>query len=262
MESRDTVKSAKRALEIFELFEKIRRPARLSEIAELLSYPQSSASVLMNSMKNLGYLNYDPIDHTYAPSLRVALLGGWLQFGHISRSQVLELLKTVRQKTGEATILSTRNGVHVQYVYTLDGAGPTRMGVKPGTLRPICRTPPGLLMLAQLTDAEIGKIVRRVNANAAECDREILADVLAAIEQARKDGYVAGLRLIDTGVASIALRLPFGDVFDTPLVVSVWGPAESVMARKDELVSMIRGVIADHYHPSNDIETQSESVIA
>ena len=55
-----TVKSAARVFEVLEYFDRIRRAATVMEIARTLDYPQSSTSVLLRSMVELGYLEQDP----------------------------------------------------------------------------------------------------------------------------------------------------------------------------------------------------------
>jgi DNA-binding IclR family transcriptional regulator len=243
------IKSAKRALEILELFEKIRRPARVSEVSELLSYPQSSTSALMNSLRSLGYLVFNPEERTFSPSLRVSLLGGWLQFGQIGREQVFELLSSIEAKSAEATILSTPDGVNVQYIYTLDGPGPIVMRFKAGTLRPICRTAPGLVLLAHFSDAEIGRIVRRSNAEADEHGQVVLADVLKLVAQARVNGYLCLAGSFRADIGTVASRLPFVDMFGKPLAVSISGPVDRIVAREAELLHIIQQEISDFCSP-------------
>jgi len=240
------IKSARRALELLELFEKIRRPGRVSEIAEMLGYPQSSTSALMHSLKNLGYLIYDPDERTFAPSLRVALMGGWLQFGTYARTRIFELLSAIRDTTGEATILSTRNGVYVQYICTLDPAGPLDLTFRPGTLRPITRTAPGLILLEECSEAEIGRIVRRLNAETGAGEQTNQQDVLEQIERFRKQGYLALSGSWHPKIATVAMRLPVRDAFDKTLVISVSGPARRIVSNETEILRIMREKVAEY----------------
>ena len=79
MSEPSTVKSARRVLEILELFSQGLRKATVMTVANALTYPQSSTSVLLSSLATLGFLRFDPTDRTYSPTLRVMLLGagGW-----------------------------------------------------------------------------------------------------------------------------------------------------------------------------------------
>src|SRR3546814_16884099 len=48
------------------------------EVRRTLGYPQSSTPILLRSLASLGYLNYEPLNRTFRPTIRVALLGAWL----------------------------------------------------------------------------------------------------------------------------------------------------------------------------------------
>src|SRR3954467_12300537 len=77
------VKSAGRVLQVLEFFDEVQREARVQEIAERLSFPQSSTSVLLKCLVQLGYLDYDANSRSFLPSPRVALLGTWLDKGPV-----------------------------------------------------------------------------------------------------------------------------------------------------------------------------------
>ncbi len=88
MAPRDPVKSARRVLEILERFEAEKRPLGVSEIAQVLGYPLSSTSMLLNTLARLGYLNLDPASRKFAPTMSVAMLGDWIVSGDEGRSRV------------------------------------------------------------------------------------------------------------------------------------------------------------------------------
>ena len=74
-----TVKSAQRVLEVLEYFAATRDPATVAEVSRQLAFPQSSTSMLLSSLETLGYLTYDADDRTFRPTVRVMLLGSWIQ---------------------------------------------------------------------------------------------------------------------------------------------------------------------------------------
>jgi DNA-binding IclR family transcriptional regulator len=233
------VKSAQRTLEVLELFEKLRRPVRVSEIAKLLRYPQSSTSVLVNSLRRLGYLNFDPDTHSFAPSIRMALMGGYLTFDGVDSGQILDMLSSVRDRTGCATILSTRNNQHLQYVYTLDAPSEVLVSLTPGALRPLTRSAAGIVLLTKCGEAEVGRILRRWNARREADDRDALASVLAEIEAARESGHAFLLRRLEPTMGSLAVLLPFRDSFGKPLAVSISGSADRMERVHEDLLRII-----------------------
>ena len=240
------VKSAKRTLEILELMERLRRPARVSEIAKLLGYPQSSTSVLINSLTQLGYLNFNPETHEFAPSIRVALVGGYLRFDTLHAFQVLDLLSAVQQHTGLTTILSSRNGVHAQYVYVVPAPGRGIEGLRAGSIRPLTRTAPGVLLLAECSPDEIGRIVRHLNTLPDIGHHENLDAVLKEVREARKQGYAWTVRRLTETLGSVAVKLPVRDSFGKALAVSVSGSADEITASAPDLARQMSQDIAAH----------------
>jgi DNA-binding IclR family transcriptional regulator len=235
-----------RTLEVLELFEKLRRPLRVSQVCSILRYPQSSTSVLMNDLKLLGYLNLDPIAHQYTPSLRVAMIGGYLKFDGVDGHQVLNLLSSIRDKTNFATLLSARNGVHLQYIYTLDPPGLLMQTFKAGKLRPITRVSAGLVLLAACTDAEIGRIVRHQNSLPEEWEREDLAEVMKQVYATRQRGYACLQERLRKRIGSLAITLPFRDSLGKPLALGVSGPADEVSRDQEKLVEILHNEVRAH----------------
>jgi DNA-binding IclR family transcriptional regulator len=73
------VKSAKRALDVFEYFASRRRPATVGEICAALTLPQSSTSLLLRSLHKLGYLRYSMRTRRYFPTDKFRALGEWIE---------------------------------------------------------------------------------------------------------------------------------------------------------------------------------------
>lgn len=252
MAEAEAAKSARRGFEILELFEKLRRPAPVSLIARSLGYPQSSTSVLLKTLRELGYLSYDPEERVYAPTMRVALLGAWVQVGNFGRANILELLSEVHRSTGETTILATQNGLQAQYVHVLETDAPLRLVYKPGTLRPLCRVAAGLAILAQYDDATISRLVRNINATAATPEeREDVRAVLREVARTRRDGHAYKANGVVLGMGSVALRLPVTDGFGNALVASVSAPVGRLRERRKEIVAALRRAVSLYCWPTS-----------
>lgn len=233
------VKSARRALEVLDLFEKLRRPAAVGEIANVLGYPQSSTSFLLNDLRRTGYLNYDLETRHFAPTIRVALLGSWIHAGNYGRNEIFRLLTEVRDLARMTTLLATQNGLDLQYVHIVDAGQTPKLALRSGTLRPLCRGAGGLVLLAERTDADIGRLVRSINAGAAGT-RVDLRRVLRYVYRARQDGYAWVIGGVSSNIGSVAVRLPFNDIFDKPLGLMIAGPAWRIRAEHRALGAMLR----------------------
>jgi DNA-binding IclR family transcriptional regulator len=239
----ETVKSARRALEILERFALLQHPAGVGELAKELQYPLSSTSVLVSSLTQLGYLSYDAATRKFAPSLRVALLGDWILDGDVGRTAVKKLVQDARRLTGVTAVLATRNGVDVQYIHVVKAPESNFLSRRPGmgTLRPILRGSAGAVLLAEMTDQEIALIVRRVNATSAR--RVPLDVVMQHVNDARTDGCAFEIGGVFPDVGSVSIRIPIDDMFGKPLVLSVAGSAQWASANRARTVKTLRRLI-------------------
>jgi DNA-binding IclR family transcriptional regulator len=252
------VKSARRALEVVELLEKLQQPASVADIASWLTYPQSSTSVLLSGLRRLGYLKYDDTARVYSLSLRVALIGSGLRFGGQPTASVFELVDYVHGVTTLSTAIVTRNEIHMQYVYTMRGAEVDLVGYVPGRLLPLCRTAGGLALLSGSTEQDVGKIVRRINAEGGEAAPLELPSVLDELKQFRKAGYIYIARRVIPTVGSVAIRLPFNDVCGWPLALSVGGRAAMLDVEAETLARVMGDAVARFGWDSSRLPTSAK----
>ncbi|WP_051346645.1 helix-turn-helix domain-containing protein [Bradyrhizobium sp. th.b2] len=106
------VKSAHRVLRIFEYFAEIERPAAMTEIARRLNYPPSSTSALLKSLVELGYLEHDRQARTYRPTVRIALLGGWLTSERLPGATLDAITRELHEATRLTTFVVARNQLY------------------------------------------------------------------------------------------------------------------------------------------------------
>ncbi|EQA96618.1 DNA-binding IclR family transcriptional regulator [Sphingobium wenxiniae] len=229
------VKSAGRVLEILEYFDDLQRHSTVMEIADSLGYPQSSTSALLRSLVGMGYLNYDPHARTYITSSRVALLGNWVNSQFFAEGTIISMMKELNEKTGDTVVLAMRNGLHVQYIHVIQATSPARLHMTLGTVRPLAASGAGYAVLSTMTDAEVTRLVMRINAETEEGQplvkiRELL-DQLTAI---RKKGYAFTCDMVTRGGGIIAAPLP--RMGGQPLmVIGVGGVSEVMRAREEEI---------------------------
>ena len=247
------VKSAGRVLQILELFDELQREARVSEIAERLGIPQSSTSMLLKSLAQLGYLDYDAGSRSFLPSPRVALLGAWLDKGPVRDGSLVRMLEHLSERTGGTVILAARNAIYSQYLHVLQARSAMRFHVPPGTRRLVVWSATGTALLAENPDGEIGPLVRRTNAEASPEHPPIsLSAVLANLAQLRQDGYFVSRGLVTSGAGSIAVPLPKGiDKRGRPLAVAVSGLLDDIERREAQIVSIIQDAIARFLGPAD-----------
>jgi hypothetical protein len=111
-------------------------------------------------MQQLGYLAFDPVHRGYHPTVRVAILGGWLNEALAPKGSVTNIMEELRRRTGETIILALQNGIYAQYASILLGTSPERIYIRIGALKPICRAAVGKALLAGKSRSEIALLVR------------------------------------------------------------------------------------------------------
>lgn len=203
------IKSSERTLALFELYSLEQRPLSIKEIADGLSIPQSSTSVLVQSLVDLGYLEKDERARTYYPTLRVSLLGTWMRRQHRRAGQLPQLLSEVSKKTGESTILAMRNGIYSQYLIAQPGRTPTRARVESGMLYPLACCATGWCLLTLESRTNIERIVRRTAIEAKEEYWRISAkNAPQNVMLTQQEGYAFSHGETVQGLGAIAVLLP------------------------------------------------------
>lgn len=217
------VKSATRAIEILEYFKLGQQPRSMSQIAVDLGYPQSSATVMLKSLVNLGYLNFDRGTRDYFPTPKLAALGDWIPRVMFGSGQMIDALNDVHVATGEGTFLGTKNDIYLQYTRTKESIHALRFHIDEGFMRPITLSAAGWVLLSTLPEKKVDNIVRRANIATPNPDeRTDTKTILKRIADVRKNGYAYAENLPLEGGATLALKLPI-NLQGQPVVLAIGG---------------------------------------
>ncbi len=237
-----TAKSAQRAFEILELFGERRTPLSVMDVVRALDYPQSSTSMLLKGLHAFGYLNYDSRQRRYSPNARVALLGAQITRGFFFSGDLAQLAYDLQARTGEEVLFGMQNGVHVQYIQTLESPSHAMpLHHRSGTLRPIGRTATGKMLLCLKSNTEIGALVRRINASE-RSPAVNLTDLLAEIEAIRACGYAVCHEEATPGASGIGMLMP--RIPDhPPVAIGIAGRTERIRARQISLIEGLREAV-------------------
>jgi IclR family KDG regulon transcriptional repressor len=222
--SQRSIKSAERTLALFELFSREQRPFTVGHISEALKIPQPSTSMLLRNLTDLGYLEYDRAARTFAPSIRVALLGSWVdrRFGQVG--SIGARLDRLQRKIGETAYLAIQNGAAAQYVVSQRPENPDRLEVESGQYRSLTCSAPGRALLSLKPDAEVLSWVRRCNAEATqERFRVRENEFMQLVAGVRRDGYATSEGDVTPGLGAVSMTFT-GPMGGMPLAVGVGGP--------------------------------------
>jgi DNA-binding IclR family transcriptional regulator len=240
----DVIKSAGRVFAILEYFRGLKRPATVGELAQALNLPQSSVSMLLKSMVTLGYLDYLPNMRAFLPTLRVALLGDWLQVTDPVAAPLTGCLMALQRATRETVILGRQNGPNVQYLSVLNEEVGLQLAVKNGMLRPMTLAAVGVMLLSTRCLAEVRGIIRRNNADVDAPELRVSErDFLLRLDEVRRQGFAETGAKLTAGATTIAMLVP-REPGAAPLAVGVGGPELRIAQNRDRILEALRTHIA------------------
>jgi DNA-binding IclR family transcriptional regulator len=245
------VGSLHRSLELLELFAVEQRALTVGEVAQRLGYPQSSTSVLLHGLSDLGYLQHDRHARTFLPTLRVSFLGMWLHQRVLAQGSLLAFMEDLASRSGHVAMLGMQNGLHAQYIHIVS-ARTSRVGLKPGLLRPICRSAVGKVLLGTLKDDQVLRIVR--NANATDVDFPEPVDgkaLLEEIAECRRTGFAFSADSVTPGSSVIATRVPV-DVGGQPLAVGIGIHTWQREELRPAIMALLREALETHFPPGSE----------
>lgn len=239
------IKSAKRVLELFEFFAERRRSLAVTDVVHGLDYPQSSASALLKSLTKLGYLDYDRYRRLYRPTLRVALLGGWVQDDLYSETNLFNLMDELHRRSGgEALMLGMQNDIYVQYIHVVQSPGSElNWYLKPGSLRPLCRSATGRMLLSLKSDVQVQQLLWRVNAEETDpAKRMNIHDLLREINQIRTQKYAMTEGTINPNGGVIAIEMPTPQS-QPPMALGIGASLEMLRTDRERLLQLLNDAV-------------------
>ena len=244
------IKSAERTLALLELFSKTQGPLTVGQVSRELGIPQPSTSMLMHNLTRLGYLEHDRVHRTFAPSIRVALLGSWIGRRFDETHSLASRLDVLQRKVGETAYIAIQNGVLGQYVMAQSSDNPDTLDIASGQFRSLTCTAFGRALLAIKPDVEIASWVKRCNAEATDERLKVkLPQFMKLITQVRANGYgeTAGDQTPGLGAFAMVFPSPLGHM---PLAVGAGGPLQRVQKKKRLILAALRDFVVAFQPPA------------
>ncbi len=183
------VKSAARVLDVLELLSLAQEPMGVSELARSLDIPKSSASGLLETLRQRGYVVRSGARYQLAELLR---RDGWIggEFAHLVRI-TRPVLESAVARTGETAFIGimTPNRA-IRYIDKVVSPKEVRYDGGLTHERPAYCTSIGQVLLASQSDAAIDSYLRTVQLKKVTPTTETDPDKLRAIlQRVREVGY-------------------------------------------------------------------------
>lgn len=182
------------------------RGASAAELSRRAELPFSTTYRLLGSLTRDGFVDYEPDGRRYHLGLRVFQLGQRVSNHHGFAGTSLPILRRVTEETGEATILSVRDGNHHLTVNKVDGPQTFRVTSDPGHLGALHTTSVGKALVAFADDATRNRLLEELPLDPLT-ERSITdrGDFRAEIEQVRRQGYATMDEENELGMRAVAV---------------------------------------------------------
>jgi DNA-binding IclR family transcriptional regulator len=182
------------------------RGASAAELSRRAELPFSTTYRLLGSLTRDGFVDYEPDGRRYHLGLRVFQLGQRVSNHHGFAGTALPILRRVTEETGEATILSVRDGNHHLTVNKVDGPQTFRVTSDPGHLGALHTTSVGKALVAFADDATRDRLVEDLELEPlTELSVTDRGAFRAEIELVRKRGYATMDEENELGMRAVAV---------------------------------------------------------
>jgi DNA-binding IclR family transcriptional regulator len=184
------------------------RGASAAEISRRAELPFSTTYRLLGSLTRDGFVDYEPDGRRYHLGLRIFQLGQQVSNHHGFAGTALPVLRRVTEQTGEATILSVRDGHHHLTVSKVDGPQMFRVTSDPGHLGSLHTTAVGKALVAFAEDSERERLLEELEleplTERSITDRDAFR---AEIDTVRRQGYAVMDEENEAGMRAVAVPL-------------------------------------------------------
>lgn len=153
------VPNLERALVILEHLARYPEGLGLSEIAEQLSLPKNSVFRIVSTLCAYEYLVRDEISKRVKLTRKLFLLGSSVLDGNHLLESSLDVLRTVRDLTGETALIGVLAGTKGTVLEQIPSHQPLKFLVDPGTCFPLHTSAPGKVFLAFLPQDEAMQVI-------------------------------------------------------------------------------------------------------
>ena len=150
-----------RAMGIFEVVAGRKSGLTLSEICRHLEIPKSSASYLLRTLKNLGYLNLDAATGKYRLGLKVMSLGQRVEIGTDVKEAALPVLQKLVERTNLTAHLAVLDHGEAVYVVKVEPRSFIQMDTWVGKRMQVNSTGVGKAIAAYLRQTEVEAIIKQ-----------------------------------------------------------------------------------------------------
>jgi DNA-binding IclR family transcriptional regulator len=236
------VKQAANVLELLEYFARRKRPATLSELADDLSWPRSSAFNIIGTLIEKGYLYEPRARGGYYPSPRWLVLSQAVADAEPLPEAAYALVAEVAEETGETTAIGAPAGTSTIFIHVVESKAPIRYFAQVGHKLPIHATSTGRAILSQYSREERYALYRKIKfVKHARNTLTSIDEVEAEIRRSQQRGWFQSVSDYSQDLCGVALPVP---IQQRRLAMVVAGPEFRCLNRMDQIADIARRAIS------------------
>lgn len=196
------------AMQILKLIVRLRRDITVSDVANYLAMPKSSASRTLSEMGKYGFLTRDTMTRAYRPG-RVVMEASYHFRGVHGALDLLEAqLDRLVQETGYTAYIDMLDGTNSLVIQMRVGAGSLQVYTPPGTRLPVHATSVGRAILARLPDDEVLNLLEESFRPGSDCHGvKSPEQLLVLLSEIRKKGWSLSYNGVIDNVAGVSTSI-------------------------------------------------------
>ncbi len=225
--------SVKRTFMLLELLGNADQGLGVSTLAQQSQLPVGTTHRLLNTLKQLGYVEQDRETHKYTLGLRFLNLRGAIINQLNLAAVAMPVMKELMQRVNETVHLAVFNEGEIVYIERVEGLQTQGMYTRIGKRAPAHSTALGKTMLAYMSEAVVHQVVeRRGLPRFSPTTITTLPELVRELEAIRLRGYA-----LDNGETGEPVRCVAAPVRDYTgqviAAISISGPKERMHPSRD-----------------------------
>lgn len=236
------VRSASRALQIFEVFGAEGRPLLLTEIAPSIDVPLSSCYGLIQTLLERGYLYAVNRRRGFYPTRKLHLLSSAIVAKDAYLQRLMPHLEHLRDAASETVIVGTRQGDQVLYLEVLEGPQTIRYSASPGDFKPLHSSSIGKSLLSMGPRDGVDALARKASLPSITPQTITDLDRLKAdLDEGRARGYFTtrGENVVDVTALAAPVELD-----GMTIGIALAGPSYRMEPAMDALADHLTETVA------------------
>lgn len=228
-----------KALKMLETIGEQGHDVTLTQIAERLRMPKTTAFRYLRTLAAAGFVHHDAAHDRYGVGSRVRMFAQADKSLHRLRRIALPVMERLGGTFNETVNLAIASGFHVIYVEMMEANRPLRMQARIGERHPINATALGKAILAFLPEAERAAIIDGPLAEMTTRTVRSAAALRRQLRNVKNNGYAVEAGETEEGLACVGV--PILDEKSYPIAaLSLSAPERRLHAVLDKVIVQLR----------------------